>query len=213
MRHLIAVLAFALLAGCSSAPMLEERTVEPDSVPTEAPEKAHADGPAAPTPPTDLKEAPLEAAELRIQRAGVIELDVRDDLKFSLELLKHAGKFDAVVMSFSHTQVNLRMPSARLMPLLEWLGSQDARNVELAGFDFTALDRSGEFYSLEARLEAAVAVRERTLALLRDAGSAAAVAELETRLEAAQQKLDALQGTLHDIKARAGRVEVCVRLN
>lgn len=208
MRCLCAVLALMMLAGCSSAPFVEQRALEPDSVPTEPQEP----GPSAPTAPGDLKEAPLEAAELRIQRAGVIELDVRDDLKFSLELLKHAGKFDAVVMSFSHTEVSLRMPSARLMPLLEWLSAQDARNVELAGFDFTALDRSGEYFSLEARLEAASAVRDRTLTLLRDAGTAAAVSELESRLEAAQQKLDALQSTLHDIRARAGRVEVCVKL-
>jgi len=162
--------------------------------------------------PGKIEEAPLESAELRIQRAGIITLDVKNEMKFSLELIKHASKFDALVMAFSNTEVSYRMPSAKINALLEWLAGQDPKLVEISAFDFSALDRTGEFYSLEGRVEVARTAYNRTLELLKSAPNSSELNQLEAKLEQLQIKLDGYETTLRDIKLRAGRVEVRVRI-
>lgn len=157
-------------------------------------------------------EAPLEDAELRIQRAGRITLDVKDQMSFSGELRKNAGAFDAIVMAFSDRAVTYRMPSAKLEALLKWIGEQDPKLVELDSFDFSALDRTGEFYSVEARLEAAKAARARTMELLKIAQDLPEIERIEARLEAQQTRIDGYESTMIDIKLRAGRVEVRIQM-
>lgn len=203
MRTCLLLACLALLAGCGTTrPDYSSPLV--DASPAEA----------APQPvaPGAIAEAPLESADLRIQRAGIITLDVKDGMSFSGELRKHAGTFEAVVMNFSDREVAYRMPSSRLDALLEWLAAQDPRLVELESFDFSALDRTGEFYSVEGRLAAAKAARDRSMELFKMAQTIAEIERIEARLEVQQQRIDTLESTLFDIKLRAGRVEVRLRL-
>ncbi|MBE7491161.1 MAG: DUF4349 domain-containing protein [Planctomycetes bacterium] len=219
-RICVAVLVVLVLGGCAVASAPEEvRAPLPDSA--YAGLSARQETAKAQQPPTDgppvqgpgkVEEAPLEPAELRIQRAGVITLAVKHELKFALELLKHAGKFDALVMAFSNTEVTWRMPSARINALLEWLAGQDPKLVEIDAFDFSALDRTAEFYSLEGRIEAARSAYNRTLELLKAAPNSHELGQLEARLEQLQKKLDGFETTLRDIKLNAGRVELKLRI-
>lgn len=215
----VAALVAALSSGCAVTDAGQTyHTVEPEY--NTGGLAREADPPAVPTrptqpeanPPGEVREAPLEDAQVRIQRAGVITLDVKDGMKFSLELLKNAGKFDALVMAFGNTEVNYRMPSAKLNALLEWLSSQDPRLVEVDGFDFSALDRTAEYFSLESRIEVARAAYDRARELLKTAANAGELSQLEARLEQLQVKLDGFETTLRDIKLRAGRVEVRIVL-
>lgn len=216
----VAALVAALTTGCATQAV--EMQPPPDS--NYGGLSAREDSAKAsqtPPPPTDqppvanpgkVEESPLEPAELRIQRAGIITLDVKNDMKFALELIKHAGKFDALVMAFSNTEVSYRMPSAKLNALLEWLAGQDPKLVEISAFDFSALDRTGEFYSLEGRVEVARTAYNRTLELLKTAPNSHELNQLEAKLEQLQTKLDGFETTLRDIKLNAGRVEVKLRI-
>lgn len=218
----VAALVAALTAGCAVASAPEDiHSPPPDSnygglSAREGAVKSQPQPKAADTPPVvapgKLEESPLEPTELRIQRAGVITLDVKNDMKFALELIKHAGKFDALVMAFSNTEVSYRMPSAKLNALLEWLAGQDPKLVEISAFDFSALDRTGEFFSLEGRVEVARTAYNRTLELLKTAPNSHELNQLEAKLEQLQTRLDGYETTLRDIKLNAGRVEVKLRI-
>jgi hypothetical protein len=133
-------------------------------------------------------------------------------MTFSGELRKNAASFDAIVMAFSDRAVAYRMPSAKLEALLKWLGEQDPKLVELDSFDFSALDRTGEFFSVEARLEAVKAARARTMELLKIAQDLPEIERIEAKLEAQQTRIDGYETALFDIKLRAGRVEVRIQM-
>ncbi|MBX3473944.1 MAG: DUF4349 domain-containing protein [Planctomycetes bacterium] len=217
----VAALAAVLMCGCAVARTPEEvRSPLPDSNygglsaredVAKTQQQPPSDKPPV-TTPGKVEESALEPAELRIQRAGVITLAVKHEMKFALELVKHAGKFDALVMAFSNTEVTWRMPSAKINALLEWLAGQDPKLVEIDAFDFSALDRTGEYYSLEGRVEVARTAYNRTLELLRSAGNSHELSQLEAKLELLQQKLDGFETVLRDIKLNAGRVEVKLRI-
>ncbi len=218
----IAALAAALSAGCATTdagggqPLVEPEYNTGGLTESQLPRYAQTPPQTQPqpatNPPGEVKEAPLEDAQVRILRAGTITLDVKDGMKFSLELLKNAGKFDALVMAFANTEVNYRMPSAKLNALLEWLSSQDPKLVEVDGFDFSALDRTAEYFSLESRIEVARTAYDRARELLKTASNASELNQLEAKLEQLQTKLDGYETTLRDIKLRAGRVEVRILL-
>lgn len=201
-----AVVLAALISGCESQQVYDLEAphdntagrAEPETIPVQA-------GIAA--------EAPLETADLRIARAGVIRLDVKEQMKFSSTLRTSAAKFEAVVMSFSNSMVEYRMPSAKLDALLQWLGEQDPKQVELDSYDFSAFDRTTEFYSVEGRLEAAKAARSRAMELLKLANTIAEMERIEARIEQQQARIDQFEATIHDIKLRAGRVDVRIMMD
>lgn len=215
MRLFLAAAAAALiLVGCQSSARTASTVTAGSSAPREESSDVRLRGIAA-TAPNQANvdtETAMEDAELRIQRAGRITLDVKEEMTFSGELRKNAASFDAIVMAFSDRAVTYRMPSAKLEALLKWIGEQDPKLVELDSFDFSALDRTGEFFSVEARLEAAKAARARTMELLKIAQDLPEIERIEAKLEAQQTRIDGYQSTLFDIKLRAGRVEVRIQM-
>jgi hypothetical protein len=211
---LAAAVAALILAGCHSSVRTSPAVDSDYSAPRGESSDVRLRGTTATVPSqanVDL-EAVMEDAELRIQRAGRITLDVKDQMTFSGELRKNAASFDAIVMAFSDRAVTYRMPSAKLEALLKWLGEQDPKLVELDSFDFSALDRTGEFFSVDARLEAVKAARARTMELLKIAKDLAEIERIEAKLEAQQTRIDGYETALFDIKLRAGRVEVRIQM-
>ncbi|MCB9895054.1 MAG: DUF4349 domain-containing protein [Planctomycetes bacterium] len=216
MRNLLpCLLAFGVLSGCASYPSesVAERDVETrydDSFvandssggPAQVPQQANA-GLAT--------EARLERADLRIERAGWIRVDSGEEMQASKKLRRMAAQFDATVMSFNDHAVSFKMPSARLELLLEAI--EKTEGWEIDEFDFSAWDRTGEYFSVEARIASTTAVKERMLKLLESAATLEEVLKISNKLEDIQQQLDGFQGAMRDIGLKAGRVEVAIIFN
>ena len=157
---------------------------------------------------TGLAEAPLERADLHIQRNGWIRVHGGVEMKDSAKLRRMAGDFEATVMSFNDHSVTFKMPSAKLELLLEVIGNTEGWEID--EFDFSAWDRTGEFYSVEARIESAKLVKDRLLKLLEAAATLDEVLKIHNKLEDIQKQLDTLEGTLRDVNLHAGRVDVVI---
>jgi hypothetical protein len=143
---------------------------------------------------------------MRIQRQGWIRVDAGEEMLAAAALRRRAADFEAIVMAFSTESVTFKMPSAQLEKLLKEI--ENTKGWEIDEFDFSAWDRTGEFWSLEARIESTTAVRERMLELIKRADDIDTLLKLETRVEGVQKKLDELEGTKREIALKAGRVDV-----
>ena len=208
-RVMLCVLSLAILSGCATYPAMDHGEVEAmrhdvaagqdNGGPAQVPSQART---------STATEAPLERAELRIQRAGWIRVDSKNEMQASNKLRRMAAQFDATVMSFSDRAVSFKMPSTKIETLLEVL--ENTEGWEVDEFDFSAWDRTGEFYSVEARIESTGAVKARLLKLLESAATMDEVLKIHGKLEAIQKELDGYQGALRDIQLRAGRVDVTV---
>ncbi|MCA8918009.1 MAG: DUF4349 domain-containing protein [Planctomycetes bacterium] len=153
-------------------------------------------------------EAPLEDAELRISRNGWIRVDVGEEMAASKRLRKAADKFEATVMAFNDRSVTFKMPSDRLESLLDVIDGTEGWEID--EFDFSAWDRTGEFYSVEARVKSTQAVKDRMLKLLESANTVEEVLSISRKLEDLQVTLDGFETSIRDIKLHAGRVDVTV---
>ena len=153
-------------------------------------------------------EAPLEHADLRIERSGWIRVDTKNELQASTKLRRMAAQFDATVMSFNDHAVSFKMPSARIETLLEVLEKTEGWDID--EFDFSAWDRTGEYYSVEARIESANAVKARLMKLLESAATVDEVLKIHGKLESVQKELDGYNGVMRDMQLRAGRVDVAI---
>jgi hypothetical protein len=153
-------------------------------------------------------EAPLERSDLRIERSGWIRVDSGEEMTASKKLRRMAAQFNATVMSFNDHAVSFKMPSARLEDLLETI--ENAQGWEIDEFDFSAWDRTGEYYSVEARIASATAVKERLMKLLESASTLDDVLKIHNKLEDIQKQLDGFSGAMRDISLKAGRVEVAI---
>jgi hypothetical protein len=208
-RILICIAALAL-GGCA---MRAERSVQSDDAEVQM---YSGDTTADRSPPVNtnqdvrgrLSEAPLERADLHIQRSGWIRVDGGVEMKDSARLRRMAPDLDATVMAFNDHGVTLKMPSARLELLLETI--EKTEGWKLDEFDFSAWDRTGEYYSVEARIESAKLVKERLLKLLEAAPTLDDVLKIHSKLEDIQKQLDTLEGTLREVKLNSGRVDVVV---
>ncbi|MBZ0135703.1 MAG: DUF4349 domain-containing protein [Planctomycetes bacterium] len=153
-------------------------------------------------------EAPLEGADLRIERAGWIRVDAGEEMEASKRLRRLAPTFDATVMAFNSHSVTFKMPSAKLEMLLETI--ENTAGWEMDEFDFSAWDRTGEYFSTEARIESGNAVKARLMKLLETAQTMDEVLKIHTGLEEIQKQLDGFSGQLRDIQLKAGRVDVVI---
>ena len=206
-----------LFSGCAS--MASEQgptgvdTVEHDATPpvektgaaTPKPDSRHFDdgGP--------ITEAPLEPSEMRIQRAGVIKLTCKGkEIRASREIRRAAGKFDALILGFKDTEVNLKLPSNKLDAFIDFLDSQET--LEIDEYDFSAFDRTMEHYSLEERLERAQLVHDQLKELVKKSPSLTELERVEKRLDESQKALDALKTTKLDIALHAGRVDIKIMI-
>ncbi|MCA8913905.1 MAG: DUF4349 domain-containing protein [Planctomycetes bacterium] len=209
-KPLVCLLSLLVLSGCMRAGGgAIERDVEPsydDSFvsrdtggPAQVPNQASS-GLAT--------EAPLERADLRIERSGWIRVDSGDEMQASKKLRRMAGQFDATVMSFNDHAVSFKMPSAKLELLLEAL--EKTEGWEIDEFDFSAWDRTGEYFSVEARIASATAVKERLMKLLESAATLDDVLKIHNKLEDIQKQLDGFNGAMREIGLKAGRVEVAI---
>ena len=210
-RLMVCVLGLILLTGCAAS--YTSRDVGPLEV--DAQDTATADGGVAKNSDAPLhgefREAPLEDAELRISRNGWINVDCGEEMTASNRLRKAAPKFDATVMSFNDHSVTFKMPSSKLDSLIDVI--EGTEGWEIDEFDFSAWDRTGEFYSVEARIESTEAVKARMLKLLESAQSVDEVLDFSRRLEEIQTKLDGFETAVRDIKLHAGRVDVTVNFD
>ena len=207
---MVCVVLRAGLAGCGSVGYVDEAPLEVDRADVAADNSARGlstekqlEGP--------FREAPLEGAELRITRNGWINVDCGEEMKASNRLRKSAAKFDATVMSFNDHSVTFKMPSSRLDSLIDVI--EGTEGWEIDEFDFSAWDRTGEFYSVEARIESTEAVKARMLKLLESAQTVNEVLDFSHRLEEIQTKLDGFETSIRDIKLHAGRVDVTVNFD
>lgn len=155
-----------------------------------------------------LPEAPLESASLRIERAGWIRVDSGEEMEASKRLRRLAPTFSATVMSFNSHSLAFKMPSAKLEQLLETLENTEGWDID--EFDFSAWDRTVEFYSVEARLASAQLVKERLNKLLESAGTLEEVLKIHAKLEEIQKQIDEFSGQIRDIELKAGRVDVVI---
>ncbi|MCC7508333.1 MAG: DUF4349 domain-containing protein [Planctomycetes bacterium] len=200
----VGLVALVLLGGCASRQVPHE-TPPPDSR-TMADDSGGAAAERADTVP--LGEAAPDPAEFRIERSGWIKVDVKDELQASAKLRRRALEFDAIVMSLSTNSVTFKMPATSLEKLLKEIENTDKWEIE--ELDFSAWDRTGEYWSLEARIESTRAVRARIMDMIERAQDLNTLFMLEGKLEPVQTKLDQLEGTKRDISLKAGRVDVKV---
>ncbi|MBX3461083.1 MAG: DUF4349 domain-containing protein [Planctomycetes bacterium] len=151
-------------------------------------------------------EARPDPAEYRIQRQGVVVVRAKDEQEAATTLRRRAAEFDAIVMSMSTTSVTFKMPATKIEPLLQHL--ENTPKWDIKRLDFSALDRTGEYWSLEARIESTRAVRGRIMDMIERAGDINTLFSLEAKLEPVQQRLDQIEGTKRDVALKAGRVDV-----
>lgn len=203
------VLSTAILSGCAAYPAMDHGEVEDTRHDLAAGQgnRGIAQAPSQAVTST-ATEAPLERAELRIQRSGWIRVDTKNEMQASNKLRRMAAQFDATVMSFNDHAVSFKMPSVKIETLLELL--EKTEGWEIDEFDFSAWDRTGEFFSVEARIESTGAVKARLLKLLESAATVDEVLKIHGKLEAIQKELDGYNGVLRDIQLRAGRVDVTI---
>jgi hypothetical protein len=211
-RILLCLLAVTMLGACASA-QHERASDDGDADFTRASMDADTKPPVNTSQDIrgrmdGLAEAPLERADLHIQRSGWIRVNGGVEMKDSARLRRMAGDFEATVMSFNDRSVTFKMPSARLELLLAAI--ENTEGWEIDEFDFSAWDRTGEYYSVEARIESAKLVKDRLLKLLEAAATLDDVLKIHNKLEDIQKQLDALEGTLRDVKLHAGRVDVVI---
>lgn len=203
-KLMVCCLLMAALTGCASsagymdAPL--EVYAENDATPEASTARAGLSG--------DFVEAPLEDAELRITRNGWIRVDCGEEMAASNRLRKAASKFEAIVMSFNDHSVTFKMPSSRLESLLDVI--EGTEGWEIDEFDFSAWDRTGEFFSVEARIESTQAIKQRMLKLLESAQTVDEVLLIGQKIDGVQAQLDGFETSLRDIKLHAGRVDVTV---
>ena len=158
-----------------------------------------------------IREAPLESAELRIQRQGRIEISVKGkEIKVSREIRRAATKFNGVVMSFKHDEVNLKMPSALLDAFIDYLDNQDSIDVE--EYDFSAFDRTMEHYSITEHLERAQATYDKLRELEKTAPSLNELERINAKLIEQDKLLRTLKTQKLDLDLHAGRVDVKVEI-
>jgi hypothetical protein len=213
-RILLCLLAATLLGACQSTqPKREVDHTDAAENDVDTSFRASTKGDGAPVNANEdiragLTEAPLERADLRIQRNGWIRVNGGVEMKDSARLRRMAGDFEATVMAFNDNSVTIKMPSARLESLLEVI--EKTEGWEIDEFDFSAWDRTGEYYSVEARIVSAKLVKDRLLKLLEAAATLDEVLKIHNKLEDIQKQLDTLEGTLRDVALHAGRVDVVV---
>ncbi|MBK8206569.1 MAG: DUF4349 domain-containing protein [Planctomycetes bacterium] len=200
----VCLVALALIGGCASRQVQIE--APPDDSRALADDSAGAEAERHDTVP--LGEAAPDPAEFRIERNGWIKVDVKDELQASAKLRRRAVEFDAIVMSLSTNSVTFKMPATSLEKLLKEIENTDKWEIE--ELDFSAWDRTGEYWSLEARIESTRAVRARIMDMIERAQDLNTLFMLEGKLEPVQTKLDQLEGTKRDIGLKAGRVDVKV---
>lgn len=153
-----------------------------------------------------IEEAPMTDAELRIERNGWIKIDVGEEMLASKRIRAVAPKLDAIVMAFNDHSVTLKMPSKNIETLMATI--EGVKNWEIDEFDFSAWDRTGEYFSVSKRMESLTAVRVRLLQLVEKAESLDDLLKLEKRLEEVQAQLDNFEGVKRQIEVVAGRVDV-----
>lgn len=220
MRILALVLLCSVVyfTGCSSVGGRAESSQEPvrhdATMPTDQDERSPATQPAQPKPFDDggpIVEAPLESAELRIQRQGRIKVCVSGkEIRASREIRKAALRFDAIVMSFKDNEVNLRMASSKLDLFIDFLDSQAGFEVE--EYDFAAFDRTMEHFSIEERMERAQASDDKLRELQKQAPSLSELERIEKRLDESRKLLEALRTARLDMTLHAGRVDIKVEI-
>ncbi len=204
--------------GCSSVAQRADVSQEPlnhdATMPPKRDERSPANQPAQPKPYDDggpITEAPLESAELRIQRSGRIQICVKGkEIRASREIRKAALHFDAIVMAFKDNEVNLRMASSKLDLFIDFLDSQAGFEVE--EYDFSAFDRTMEHFSIEERMERAQASDDKLRELQKQAPSLSELERIEKRLEESRRLLEALRTAQLDMKLHAGRVDIKVEI-
>lgn len=155
-----------------------------------------------------LVEAALEPAELRIQREGKVRVDAPDPQAAATRLRRMIPELDGVLMHFKTRSVSFKMPSSKLESLLQKI--ENMPGCEIDELDFSAFDRSAEYYGLKPRHEASVAIRDRLLKLIPEAPNAHELSSLKAQLEQIQTELDRSETQLRDIALKAGRVDVTV---
>jgi hypothetical protein len=213
MRALLLLLAGVLFSGCAAMGARGEMsfatdntTIERDNQPAAQPQ---------PSQPFDdggpMREAPLESGELLIQRQGRIEISVKGkEIKVSREIRRAATKFNGVVMSFKHDEVNLKMPSALLDAFIDYLDNQDSIDVE--EYDFSAFDRTMEHYSVTEHLERAQATYDKLRELEKTAPSLSELERINAKLTEQDKLLRTLKTQKLDLDLHAGRVDVKVEI-
>ena len=155
-------------------------------------------------------ENPDAPMEMKVQRQGWIKLGVGEEIEVSKKLRDLAPKFDAMVLSFGDDSVTYKMPAEKLEALIDFFDKHE--DWDLDAFDFRAFDKTGAFYSTEARIESTQAVKKRLLELLEKADQMENILKIEERLEEVQSRLDRFESTLRDIRLKAGKVDVVIRL-
>lgn len=213
MRALLLLLAGLLFSGCAAMSAPAEMRVDPDNAAVE-----HDNTPAAhpaPSQPFDdggpIREAPLEPAELRIQRQGRIEISVKGkEIRVSREIRRAAAKFNGVVMSFKHDEVHLKMPSSLLDAFIDYLDSQDSIDVE--EYDFSAFDRTMEHYSITEHLERTQATYDKLRELEKTAPSLNELERINVRLAEHEKLLRSLKTQKLDLDLHVGRVDLKVEI-
>ncbi|MCF6227947.1 MAG: DUF4349 domain-containing protein [Planctomycetes bacterium] len=153
-----------------------------------------------------VEEAPLVDHDLRIERSGWIKVDVGEEMAASKRLRKAAKSLDAIVMAFNDRSVTLKMPSKNIETLMATLEAVDGWEID--EFDFSAWDRTGEYFSVSKRMESLTVVRTRLLQLIEKAEWLDDLLKLEKRLEEVQGQLDQFEGAKRRIELVAGRVDV-----
>ncbi len=207
------LMAVFFIPGCASmaatsAPPPELNRVERDE-PVARPAQTQPTQPRHFDDGGPITEAPLEPAEMRIQRAGSITVSCSGkEIKASREIRRAAMKFDGMVMGFKDDEVSLKLASNKLDAFIDFLDNQDS--LEVKAYDFSAFDRTLEHYSLAERLERAQLVHDQLKELLKKAASLNELERIEQKLAESQKALDALKTTKLDIDLRAGRVDLRV---
>ncbi len=202
----VCLVALGMLGGCASR---QVHDLPPEDLRVMSDNAAGSTAERTDTVP--LGEAAPDPAEFRIERSGWIKVDVKDELQASAKLRRRASEFDAIVMSLSTNSVTFKMPAGSLEKLLKEIENTDKWEIE--ELDFSAWDRTGEYWSLEARIESTRAVRARIMDMIERAQDLNTLFMLEGKLEPVQTKLDQLEGTKRDIGLKAGRVDVKVILD
>jgi hypothetical protein len=151
-----------------------------------------------------------ETEQDKIQRAGWIRLDVKKAIKFSSELRKLAATFGATVTSFKDNEVVWKMSGSKLDTLIDYFDAR--KDTEVLGYDFRSYDRTGDYYSVEARIKTAQQMIDRLNKLAEKAEKVEDLIKISEAIEHNMARVDALTSMLKEIDRRSGLLEVRIVL-
>lgn len=209
LRHLLVGALGLLLAGCVSAKGDPSATMALTPPPAPQVPAGASVGSATGTDTNVLTKASPESPQRQMIYNATLQVVV-PDIALSLKAIEQSAQsLGGYLQQLGGDSITVRVPAARLaeaMAAAEKLGQVTQRNIQ--GQDITE-----EMHDLQIRLDTALQMRQRLLALLEKADKTADALKVEQELDRVVQSIELLKGKIHFYQTQVAFSTLTVKLN